>query len=346
MPVRPTAEKNMSAPRSRPSCWKRLRYFLWDKWPYWVLSGIVVSLLLLFLWHRIVVWVEAGEGGVLYRPFQGGTVTDQVFPEGVHFVMPLNRMTHYNARIQIIRHEFDVLTTRGLPVTLRIAVRYRPIFELLGVLHQRVGPDYPNKIILPQIESVLRKGLGKHSPEEIYTNKNYLLTGLVRRAIEEIGRKFVIVDDIIIREVRLPPGVKKAIEDKLVEEQRFLSYNFRLQAEKQEAERKRIEAGGIRDYAKNIAETMSEKVLRWHGVQATLKLASSPNAKVVVIGGGQDGLPLVLNAGEWPSVPDSSAPAASSSRPAKMAEVKPSEKAPEAAKQDPQPVFPSAQGDQ
>ena len=297
---------------------QRIYHSCWDKWFYWVLLGIILTVSMSIFWHRIVIWIETGEGGVLYRPFHGGTVTDQVFTEGVHLLLPYNRMTHYNARIQIIRHEFDVLTSRGLPVNLKIAVRYRPIFELLGVLHQRVGPDYPNKIILPQIESVLRKGLGTHSPEEIYTNKNLLLTGLVRRAIEEIGRKFVIVDDIIIREVQLPPGVKKAIEDKLVEEQRFLSYNFRLKAETQEAERKRIESGGIRDYAENIAATMSEKVLRWHGVQATLKLATSANAKVVVIGGGKDGLPLMLNAGEWPAT----APAAD------MAAASPPKKSP------------------
>jgi regulator of protease activity HflC (stomatin/prohibitin superfamily) len=337
-----TVKKNVTSSR-----WQRMRYSFRDKWFYWILLGITLTLSMIFFRDRIVIWIETGEGGVLYRPFDGGTVTDQVFTEGIHFLMPYNRMTHYNARIQIIRHEFDVLTNRGLPVNLKIAVRYRPIFELLGVLHQRVGPDYPNKIILPQIESVLRKGLGTHSPEEIYTNKNLLLTGLVRRAIEEIGRKFVIVDDIIIREVRLPPGVKKAIEDKLVEEQRFLSYRFRLQAETQEAERKRIESGGIRDYAKNIATTMSEKVLRWHGVQATLKLATSSNAKVVIIGGGKDGLPLMLNAGEWPAESDKAVSQSGSASSTKVAKTKPPKKAleAEADKQNPQPIFPLYQGD-
>lgn len=330
-----------------------MRFSCREKWLYWVLLGFSLTFATIIFWNRIVIWIETGEGGVLYRPFQGGTVTDQVFTEGVHLLMPYNRMTHYNARIQIIRHEFDVLTNRGLPVTLKIAVRYRPIFELLGVLHQRVGPDYPNKIILPQIESVLRKGLGTHSPEEIYTNKNLLLTGLVRRAIEEIGRKFVIVDDIIIREVHLPPGVKKAIEDKLVEEQRFLSYNFRLQAETQEAERKRIESGGIRDYAENIAATMSEKVLRWHGVQATLKLAQSPNAKVVVIGGGEDGLPLVLNAGEWPDTPPAGERSmavkptvpANTKRTTQSSEVVEQVEQAEKKEQDTPPLFPFYQGD-
>jgi regulator of protease activity HflC (stomatin/prohibitin superfamily) len=333
MDFKKTTRKKTVKKTARSSRWQRMRYSFRDKWSYWVLLGVSLTLSIIIFWNNIVIWIETGEGGVLYRPFHGGTVTDQVFTEGIHLLMPYNRMTHYNARIQIIRHEFDVLTNRGLPVNLKIAVRYRPIFELLGVLHQRVGPDYPNKIILPQIESVLRKGLGTHSPEEIYTNKNLLLTGLVRRAIEEIGRKFVIVDDIIIREVRLPPGVKKAIEDKLVEEQRFLSYSFRLQAETQEAERKRIESGGIRDYAKNIAATMSEKVLRWHGVQATLKLATSPNAKVVVIGGGRDGLPLVLNAGEWPAESE------------KTVKTKPPKKALEVDKQNAQPVFPLYQKD-
>ncbi|XCN71413.1 MAG: prohibitin family protein [Candidatus Electrothrix aestuarii] len=350
-------KKKSHQSQRKATWWQRLCFSCRNKWPYWLLLSIGLGLLFFVFWKRIVIWIDTGEGGVLYRPLQGGTVTDQVFTEGVHLLMPYNRMTHYNTRIQIIRHEFDVLTNRGLPVNLKIAVRYRPIFELLGVLHQRVGPDYPNKIILPQIESVLRKGLGTHSPEEIYTNKNLLLTGLVRRAIEEIGRKFVIVDDIIIREVKLPPGVKKAIEDKLVEEQRFLSYNFRLQAEKQEAERKRIESGGIRDYAENIAATMSEKVLRWHGVQATLKLAESPNAKVVVIGGGKDGLPLVLNAGEWPGAGAASAEmtekssgaeeeqakATNLARPAQANAAQPSVNRPETEQKAAQPLFPLPQ---
>lgn len=264
-----------------------------------IILGLLALIVLVVLFKRTIVYVEAGEGGVLYRPFQGGVVADYILTEGIHFLFPLNTASIYDTRVQIIRHEFDVLTNRGLPVTLKVAVRYRPIFELLGVLHQKVGPDYPNKIILPQIESVLRKGLGNHTPEEIYTNKGMLLSKLIARAIEEVGRKYVIVDDIVIRSVTLPPGVRDAIEDKLVEEQRFLAYAFKLKAEEQEAERKRIEAAGIQAYAEKIDTTMSDRVLRYHGIKATQELAASPNAKMVIVGGGKDGLPIMLNTGNW-----------------------------------------------
>ncbi|MDX8394710.1 MAG: prohibitin family protein [Mariprofundales bacterium] len=294
-------------PKKR-SRWQRFRYYLWDHILHLIVLGICITLLLFILWWRIVVIIEAGEGGVLYQPLVAGVVTDHVYTEGLYLLFPINTMTHYNARVQIILHEFDVLTNRGLPISLTLAVRYRPIFELLGVLHQKVGPDYPNKIILPQIESVLRKGLGKHTPEEIYTNKGMLLSKLIARAIEEVGRKYVIVDDIIIRSVALPNEVRKAIEAKLVEEQKHLSYVFRLKTATEEAKRKRIESEGIRDYADNINSTMTSSVLRWKGVQATLELAKSPNSKIIIIGGGKDGMPIILNTADGQQTTPASTP--------------------------------------
>lgn len=300
-----TVTKTIPTPKPRRSLWQRFRYKLKDNAPYLALIGILITVTIVVLWWRIMVIIEAGEGGVLYRPLDNGVVTDHVYTEGLYVLFPVNTMTRYNARVQIILHEFKVLTSKGLPVTLTLAVRYRPIFELLGVLHQKVGPDYPNKIILPQIESVLRKGLGTHSPEEIYTNKDLLLSKLITRAIEEVGRKYVIVDDIIIRSVTLPSEVRSAIEQKLVEEQHHLAYEYRILRAVEEAKRKRIESEGIRDYAKNIDATMSSRVLRWKGIQASLELAKSPNSKLVLIGGGKDGLPLILNAGDWDSSPKS-----------------------------------------
>ncbi|CAK8715733.1 Band 7 domain-containing protein [Candidatus Electronema halotolerans] len=289
-----------AAPRPKPPLLERLRYSVRDNWLHWVMLGLSCTIAVIILWNRMFIWIEAGEAGVMYRPFWGGTETVRVYPEGFLVINPFNTMAIYDARVQIIRHEFDVLTSSGLPVTLKLAVRYRPIFELLGVLHQRIGPDYPNKIILPQIESVLRKGLGVHVAEDIYTNKGHLLTTLVKNAIDEVGQKYVIVDDIIIREIVLPKQIKDAIEEKLVHEQVLQSYVFRLETARREAEKKEIESLGIQKYAENISKTMDDKVLHWHGVQATLELASSPNAKVVIIGGGKDGLPLMLNAGDWP----------------------------------------------
>lgn len=264
------------------------------KLPYLITLVLVLTLLILYFWNRIFVVIGPGQAGALYRPLTSGTVTDYVYPEGLQVLFPLNTMTIYDTRVQVIQHDLTVLTNRGLPITLKLAIRFRPIYELVGVLHQQVGVDYPKKIILPQIESVLRRRIGQHSPEEIYTNKEGVLSNIIALAIEEVGQKFVEVDEIIIRTVELPKPVRTAIEEKLIYEQRHLAYKFRLEQEKQEAERKRIEALGIMVYQDIISSTLDENLLRWQGIQATLEIAKSENSKVVVIGSGEQGLPIIL----------------------------------------------------
>ncbi len=230
----------------------------------------------------------------MYRTFTTGTQTHIVYPEGLHIVWPFNQLTRYSTRTQILLHEFTVLTNRGLPIDLRLAVRYHPIYELVGLLHQQVGPEYPERIILPQIESVLRRQIGQYSPEDIYTNKAGVLSNIITLAIEEVGRRFVNVEDIIIRELRLPDPVREAIESKLIYEQESLAYKFRLEREKREAERKRVEAIGTMVYQDIISATLNETLLKWQAVQATQNLAESDNAKVVIIGSGKEGLPVIL----------------------------------------------------
>jgi regulator of protease activity HflC (stomatin/prohibitin superfamily) len=264
------------------------------KLPYLIPLVLVLALLILYFWNRIFIVIGPGQAGALYRPLTSGTVTDYVYPEGLQVLFPLNTMTIYDTRVQVIQHDLTVLTNRGLPITLKLAIRFRPIYELVGVLHQQVGVDYPKKVILPQIESVLRRRIGQHSPEEIYTNKEGVLSNIIALAIEEVGQKFVEVDEIIIRTVELPKPVRTAIEEKLIYEQRHLAYKFRLEQEKQEAERKRIEALGIMVYQDIISSTLDENLLRWQGIQATLEIAKSENSKVVVIGSGEQGLPIIL----------------------------------------------------
>lgn len=290
-------------PQPVQSLWSRFRYSIKDKLPYLMVFFILLLSTLVLVFNRVIVYVDAGEGGVLFKPFQNGTVIDITYDEGVHAINPFNTITIYNLRTQIMFHQFDVLTNNGLTVNLKLAIRYKPVSEYLGLLHQSFGPDYPNKIILPNIESVLRKGLGSQSPEAIYTNKNMLLTNLIADAINEISRNYVIVDDIFIREVKLPDEIRQAIEQKLKQEQTYLSYSFKIQAEQKEADRKRIESAGIRDYAANISSTMSKDVLTWQGIQASLELARSNNAKIVVFGGGANQLPLLFNA-DNPSRPE------------------------------------------
>jgi regulator of protease activity HflC (stomatin/prohibitin superfamily) len=268
----------------------------WARRRRWLVRLLIVAALVVtYVYIRsIVVLIHAGEAGVLYRPLAGGTQTELVYAEGLHILKPYNRMYIYDLRIQLLRHEFDVLTNRGLPITVSFAIRYRPVYELLGLLHQEVGPDYPNKIILPQIESVMRTRIGQHSPEDVYTNKAGILTSIVVQAEEEVGRRFIVVDEIIIRSVTLPPEIKGAIEAKLVSEQQFLAYHFILKREQEEAKRKLIEAEGIREYQRTITESLNPNIMKWHGIEATQALSRSENAKVVIIGSGEDGLPLII----------------------------------------------------
>ncbi len=261
--------------------------------PYFAVFLLVSMMAVAFLWPQIVITINSGEGGVLYRRFYG-TETDKVYGEGLHAIFPWDTMYIYDGRIQTVLHDFDVLTSQGLPIHLSLAIRFRPEYDMLGLLHQQVGPDYINTIITPEVESVLRKRLSPYNPEDIYMNKNNVLTQVVLEAMEALGQKYVLANDVIIREIQLPPAIDQAIEEKLTEEQREKAYVYRLEREEKEAQRKRVEAEGIKDYQNTVSKTLSDKLLKWQGIQATLDLAKSNNSKIVIIGAGNSGLPLIL----------------------------------------------------
>jgi regulator of protease activity HflC (stomatin/prohibitin superfamily) len=263
-------------------------------------SGYVVGILLflfflVYFWSNIVITVHSGELGILYRRFFGGTVVDRVYGEGLTITWPWNIMTVYNVRYQTTPHKLEVLTSKGLKIEVSISIRYRPETEVLGVLHQVVGPDYLNKIVIPEVEATLRTVLGRYAAEEIYTTKKGIVQQVVNESLEQVSQRFVKIDNVMITGVELPPKIKEAIETKLEAQQMAEAYEFKLEREKKEAERKRIEAAGIRDYNTLIESSLSENVLKWKGVEATRDLSRSVNSKVVIIGGGQDGLPVILD---------------------------------------------------
>jgi regulator of protease activity HflC (stomatin/prohibitin superfamily) len=273
--------------------WLKLQNWIRKNLPYFAVFFLVLVLLVSFFWSQIVITVNSGEGGVLYRRFFG-TETDKVYTEGIHVIFPWDTMYIYNGRIQTVLHDFELLTNEGLPVHLTLAIRFRPEYEMLGLLHQQVGPDYINTIITPEVESVLLKGLSKSKPEDIYKNKDDILTKVLEKAIEALGQKYIIANDVIIREITLPESVRDAIETKLTEEQREQAYAYRQKREEKEVLRKKTEAEGIKEYQQTVSTTLSDKLLKWQGIQATLELAKSNNSKVVVIGAGNTGMPLIL----------------------------------------------------
>jgi prohibitin 1 len=257
-----------------------------------LLMLLIVTLVALLLWRRVFISIEPGDAGVLYRFFTG-TATEHVYREGLHVIPPWDTMVHYETRSQVVMHSFDVLSVRGLPVHMELAIRYQPDVPQLGLLHQRIGPEYAQRVVVPQTESVLRRELSRFSAKQIYTNEGGLLGAALLLARDELGRNFVDADDIVIRSIRLPDKVRVAIESKLQQRQVLASYDFRLQAAAEEADRKRTEGLGIRDYQATIGAALTPNLLRHEGIRASESLATSDNTKVIVIGAEDGGLPLV-----------------------------------------------------
>lgn len=257
--------------------------------------GAVVPLVVLALWPRLFVTVHAGERGVLFHRFRGGTVTEWTFPEGFYVIPPWDTVTRYDVRLQERLVEQPVLTREGLQLGMKLSVRYRLRADKLGLLHRRIGPDYFEKVVRPEIQAGLRGLAGKYTAEEVYATKRGLIEAALEASVIEMEEAFVILDDLLIREVKLPESVSAAIEAKVREEQAALAYDFRIQRERKEADRKRVEAEGVRDFQSIVSAGISPALLRWRGIEATLELAKSENAKVIVIGSGKDGLPLILD---------------------------------------------------
>ena len=266
------------------------------------LVTIAASIFLVAIAPCILVTIRSGDGGVLFRRFTGTDMT-QVYREGLHLIWPWDTMYIYDTRVQTEERVVNLLTKDGLPVKLTVVVRYRPDFRMLPQLHRVVGPNYLETVVMPATTAALRRLIGTHEPIEIYTTKRGQLKNMVLEALEENARLFITIDAVLVVSVQLPEPVRQAIEDKLIWDQKQLAYDYRLKLEEKEAIRKRIEAAGIRDYNAAVQETLTPDLLRWRGIEATKELAMSPNSKTVVIGSGNNGLPLILGNADGPVQP-------------------------------------------
>ena len=273
---------------------ERTREFLRERQVELIICGLVFGLAILFFAPRIFITVKAGEAAVLYRPFLGGTVRGKVYGEGLHVLWPWDHLWIYNVRIQEIRRAVEVLDNSGLQYRVNVSIRYRPEYNALGVLHQTVGPDYAEKVVVPEVEGVLRSVAGRMNVRGFYSGEQDVLAKIVNQSLSATDEKFIIVDDLIVRSIELPAPIQAAIEKKREEEQLAEAYEYRIQREEQEAKRKVIEAGGTKQANEILAASLSPDILKWKGIEATTALSTSTNAKVIVIGNGSQGLPIIL----------------------------------------------------
>jgi regulator of protease activity HflC (stomatin/prohibitin superfamily) len=274
--------------------YRRAKAFARRHAPYLILLLFLLGFFVIFLFNRIVIAIQPGELGVLWRFLGGGTQIDTVYREGVHVILPFNKMYIYNVRKQQFTDKIDVLTVDGLTVGVRYSVRYYLDKDTLPLLHQRVGPDFVNVVVRPEVRSVIRIIFGQYKPEEIYATQKAIQEHISVLAKTHLEARFVALDNVPIESITLPSRISEAIEAKLAQQQIDEEYVFRLSIATKEADRKRIESGGIKVYNDTINSSLTPSVLAWHGILATQDLAKSPNAKVVVVGAGKNGLPLIL----------------------------------------------------
>ena len=277
---------------------------------------LVGVLIFLYFAPSIVVFIPAGHGGVLWKRFHQGTQMAPALPEGVHVIFPWDKIEVYDLRLQEDTRSYSAIANDGLNVSIEITVRYRPYAEMLAALHKNVGTRYLEVLLVPEVGSVSREIVSRFKADELYAHRRLRVqTETYEQVADRVmyaqligaedvpkpdGRTktgYLLIQDILIRNVSLPEAIMASIERKIQQDQAAQEYQFRLQRELFESQRKQLEGQGIRAFQETVQANLTENYLRWRGIEATLELAHSPNAKIVVIGNAASGgLPLILDA--------------------------------------------------
>lgn len=267
-----------------------------EKLPKIGIPIIIVAIILIIILAKSAVTIGSGEAGVLYKTFDKGVVTDQPpLGEGFHIVAPWNKVIIYEVRQQELFEKMKVLSSNGLEIQIDGSAWYEPVYNDLGNLHQSLGENYLQRVIQPSIRSAARSVVGRYTPEQLYSSKRDAIQDEIFVETKKILEKqYIQLNQFLVRDVTLPGTIKEAIERKLKQEQESLEYEFRLVTAAKEAEKVIIEAEGKAESNRILSASLTDKILQDKGIDATIKLAESPNSKIIVIGSGDSGLPLIL----------------------------------------------------
>ena len=255
-----------------------------------LIVGLIVS-------NSTFLTIMPGETGVLFKKFSGGLNKDVIYGQGFHVIAPWNTMIIYNVKEQTAEEKMNVLDKNGLSIAVDVTVRFNPFPNKIGYVHERFGKAYIQTLVIPEVRSAVRQVMGRYSAEEIYSTKRQEVeTNIINEAEETLSSQDnnIKMNALLIREVILPLNIKNAIELKLGQEQESLAYEFKISKEQKEAERKIIAAEGEAAANRIINNSLTPELLQMRGIEATLELAKSPNSKVVIIGSGKQGMPLIL----------------------------------------------------
>ncbi len=258
-------------------------------------AGLLASVLavaILLLLFRSITFIPAGHVGVVTL---FGRVTGEALREGAHLINPLARVHEMSVRTQEVKETAAVPSQEGLILRLDTSLLFRLNPSRAAEVYQTIGPEYIDVVIEPSLRSAIRGATAANSASALYTASRELVAREIEGdLVKTLKGRGVIVEAVLLRDIQPPETLRQAIEAKQQAEQDALRMQFVLEKEKREAERKRIEAQGIADFQRIVTQGISEPLLQWKGIEATEKLAASPNTKVIVIGGGKSGLPLIL----------------------------------------------------
>jgi regulator of protease activity HflC (stomatin/prohibitin superfamily) len=278
-----------------------------DNSPYRRQSGIVkaigVGLVVIGILMSSLVQIEPGEVGV-QKLF--GKVSDQTLPSGLNFKNPLVEVVPFNIKTQNytmsgqetegeVRGDdaIRVLSADGLEVIIDLTVLYKVVPAQAPNILRQIGADYQDIIVRPVCRTRIRDNAVYYDAVSLYSTKRDEFQDRIFKGIEEVFKsRGLLLEQLLVRNITLPASVKSAIESKINAEQEAQKMTFVLQKEKQEAERKRVEAQGIADYQRIISLSLTDKQLQYEMIKA---IANSPNAKLIITGAGGKGMPIILN---------------------------------------------------
>ena len=257
------------------------------------LIGIgIAAFLLVILLFSSVAKVGTGHVGVLTL---FGRVTGETLGEGMHLISPLKTNNELSIQTQTLKESASVPSSEGLMMSLDTSLIYHLNPDRASEVFQKIGADYENVVVEPTLRSAIREATASHTANALYTGEREMVGKQIYDQVSaQLNQRGLTVENVLLRDIQLPATLKAAIEAKQQAEQESLAMNFRLQKETQEAQRKRIEAAGVRDFQQIVAQGISAQLLEWKGIEATENLAMSANTKVVVIGNNKNGLPLIL----------------------------------------------------
>ncbi|MEP5728225.1 MAG: prohibitin family protein [Sulfitobacter sp.] len=283
----------------------------WQRFSNGLSFGIIVAILaIIFLWDLIVHTTPVGHASVVWHrlSWDPENISQGPLDEGVHITSPWDKFYTYDVRLQTYDQVYEVVSRDGLHMELTLTFRWRAIKDNIVELNTNIGPNYLETLLIPMVGSVAREVISRHDAEKLYSvDRAKVQSEIYERMVDHdypngIGRRvrkgqdnLVVLEDTLVKAIRLPNALQVAIEHKLEQAQRVEEYKFRVETEKLESARKKIEGEGIREFQEIVSPAISESYLRWRGIEATLELANSNNAKVVVIGNSETGLPLILD---------------------------------------------------